>query len=132
MYEVLFGFWRKSTHCHSLNPLSQVLLKLFQAPQTGIGPKESKEHEPWPVFGLGQGVQTPKSVSERMYRVCEWERLFLPLLVQNGPVKRLTVRTIKAGIEVSQRSYIILDTLNSATASVLEMVCLAEDPVRAV
>ena len=132
MYEVLFSFWCKGTHCHSLNPLSQVLLKLFQAPQKGVGPKESKEPEPWTVFGLGQDIQTPKSVSKSMYRVCEWERLFLPLLVQNGPVKRLTVRTIKAGIEVSQRSYIILGALNSATASVLEVVFLAEDPVRAV
>ena len=54
--------------------------------------------------------------------------LFSPLLVQNPTVKRLTDCTINVGIAVSQRSYFVLDLLNSPSgfsASVAEIIYLA-------
>ena len=62
-------------------------------------------------------------------------RFLSPLSVQNAIVKRLTDCTINVGITVSQRSYFILNAVNSSSsvsASVAEMVYLAEDPVRTV
>jgi len=59
----------------------------------------------------------------------------VPLLVQNATVKRSTNRTIKAGIEASQRTHFISDALNSpsgVSTSVVEIVYLAEDLVRVV
>jgi len=61
--------------------------------------------------------------------------LVSPLSVQNAIVKRLTDCTINVGVAVSQRSYFILDAVNSpsgVSASVAEMVYLAEDLVRTV
>ena len=62
-------------------------------------------------------------------------KLFSLLLIQNATVKCLTDCTVNVGIDVSQRSYFILDLLDSPSgfsASVAEMVYLAADQVRAV
>jgi len=67
-----------------------------------------------------------------MYRVCERESFFSPLLVQNAFVKRLTDHTIQVGVEAFQRSYFIFDALNSPSESVAEVVYLVENLVRTV
>jgi len=60
------------------------------------------------------------------------ESFLSPLLAKNAIVKRLTDRTIKVGVEAFQRSYFILDALNSPSESVTEMVHLVEILVRTV
>ena len=62
-------------------------------------------------------------------------KLFSPFSVQNATVERLTDCTINVGMAVSQRSYLILNASNppsGISASVAEMVHLAEDLVRTV
>ena len=62
-------------------------------------------------------------------------KLLSLLLVQNATVKCLTDCTVNVGTDISQRSYFILDLLDSRSgfsASVAEMIYLAADLVRAV
>ena len=62
-------------------------------------------------------------------------KLFSLFLVQNAMVKRLTESTIDVGIAVPQRSYLILDALNSPSGiptRVMEIVYLVDDLVRGV
>ena len=53
-------------------------------------------------------------------------------MVQNATAELVTECTIKIVIEASQRSYFILDALNSPSASVADTAYLAEALVRTV